>query len=295
MATFFWKDFPDMDHMHFYVTYRKFPHQGLVGSSAPSCCIFQVYIPTNDCTHITTPTPRAWQQAAKSRGLTRCHGPRPAGHAHFFIIFSHFVHHFRFAALGWGLLVSSALCGAGYFDPSAPHSHYIRNSSAFFWMLTNEPAAVNRGKIMLKPNDQWSLASWVFSCVGIFWHSNISAWYSWIQNFIQHSNLFDPFWIFFGSSLCAAFQAFSAMSMSRYISMSSVFIAMFAVSITMSTAITAMSMRSMCIAMSSMTFCQVESWGLLQADDLHDFMLLYSSAPPASNIFHDQGSRISGL
>lgn len=193
MATFFWKDFPDMDHMHFYVTYRKFPHQGLVGSSAPSCCIFQVYIPTNDCTHITTPTARAWQHAAKSRGLTRCHGPRPAGHAHFFIIFSHFVHHFRFAALGWGLLVSSALCGAGYFDPSAPHSHYIRNSSAFFWMLTNEPAAVNRGKIMLKPNDQWSLASWVFSCVGIFWHSNISAWYSWIQNFIRHSNLFESF------------------------------------------------------------------------------------------------------
>lgn len=107
MATFFWKDFPDMDHMHFYVTYRKFPNQGLVGSSAPSCCIFQVYIPANDCTHITTPTARAWQQAAKSRGLTKCHGPRPAAHAHFFHHFFHILS-IIFVSLHWAEVCWSA-------------------------------------------------------------------------------------------------------------------------------------------------------------------------------------------
>ena len=90
--------------------------------------------------------------------------------------------HFRFAALGsvcWSPLVT-LLCGPEWDllgTLTRRKAFALRNSSVAFCvgMLTNEQAAVNRGKIKMKRNDQWTLGSLVFSCVGIFWHSTFQC------------------------------------------------------------------------------------------------------------------------
>ena len=250
-----------------------------------SCCIFQVYIPTNDCTqHITSQLP--WLHQAQECLAARSQISRPeqvsrdvqgpSYHVFIISICSSFVAchcvypgipsveippwgsmitflfgHFRFAALRFVGQLPSLRHSCWVLWPFSAALELHTKLIGVFWdaRLTNEPAAVKMGKIMLKPTDQWTLASRVFSCVGLFWHSTSQA------GLVQFKlSTFKLHWIFL-----AALHAFSAMSMSRYISMSS--IAMSAVSITMATtAITAMSMRSMCTSISSMT-CQVESCG----------------------------------